>query len=76
MLNGALGQLPKIGQGVVLTTNFDRVLEVAFEDAGSRFDEVYSGTDIGEKAIEAIQMHKRCLLKARGLPSFVALASA
>src|SRR5262249_36803292 len=49
----------------VLTTNFDRVLEAAFEDAARRFDEVFPGSRIRE-ASRAIQLNQPFLLKMHG----------
>ena len=62
---GAVRHLPRIAHGLVLTTNFDRVLETAFEDAGRRFEEVFSGTLI-KRASRAIQLGQPFLLKLHG----------
>jgi HAD superfamily phosphoserine phosphatase-like hydrolase len=62
---GAVRYLPSIGRGLVLTTNFDRVLEAAFEDGDKAFDEVLSGSQIRE-ANQAIQLNKHFLLKLHG----------
>jgi HAD superfamily phosphoserine phosphatase-like hydrolase len=62
---GAVRHLPFIGCGLVLTTNFDRVLEAAFEDAGKRFGEIVSGSQIQE-ANQAIQLVEPILLKLHG----------
>jgi hypothetical protein len=51
---GAVQYLPLIAKGPVLTTNFDRVLEAAFRDAGKGFGEVFNGARIRE-ASHAIQ---------------------
>jgi hypothetical protein len=63
--SGAARYLPRIAFGPVLTTNFDRVLETAFEDAGRRFKEVFPGTRI-HAANRALQLNQRTLLKLHG----------
>jgi hypothetical protein len=64
---GAVHHLPRIARGPVLTTNFDHVLEAAFEAAGAPFDNnrVFPGSRIHE-ASRAIQLKERCLLKLHG----------
>ncbi|MGH9433377.1 MAG: SUMF1/EgtB/PvdO family nonheme iron enzyme, partial [Terriglobia bacterium] len=62
---GAVRHLTSIAQGPVLTTNFDRVLEAAFEDAGRQFSESFPGSRIRE-AHRAIQMREHVLLKLHG----------
>ncbi|HYK90707.1 MAG TPA: SIR2 family protein [Acidobacteriota bacterium] len=62
---GAVRHVASVARGLVLTTNFDRVLEIAFEDAGLRFDEVFPGSQIRE-ASYAIEVRKRVLLKLHG----------
>ena len=62
---GAVRHVARFARGPVLTTNFDRVLEVAFEDAGRRFDEVFPGSRIHE-ASRAIQLNRPFLLKLHG----------
>src|SRR5205823_811964 len=51
---GAARHLARIARGLVFTTNFDRVLEVPFEDAGRSFREVFAGSCIRE-ASRAVQ---------------------
>ena len=63
--NAAVCHLPKIARGLVITTNFDGVLEAAFEDAGSRFSHVFGGARIRE-ASRAVQLNEHCLLKLHG----------
>ena len=63
--NGAAQYVPGIARGIVLTTNFDRVLEASFEDHGSPFDQVFPGSRIRE-AFRAIQLNERVLLKLHG----------
>jgi len=43
---GAVHQVARIARGLVLTTNFDRVLEAAFEDASRKFEDVFPGSRI------------------------------
>jgi len=62
---GAVCYLPQIVRGPVLTTNFDHVLETAFEDAGRRFGRVFPGSHIRE-ASRAIQLNQPFLLKLHG----------
>jgi phosphoserine phosphatase len=62
---GAVRHLPGIGRGIVLTTNFDCVLEAAFEDAHRSFSQVFSGARIRE-ASRAVQLNEPCLLKLHG----------
>ena len=63
--HGAVRHIPYIAGGPVLTTNFDRVLEAAFEDAGRMFREVFAGSRIRE-AHRAIQLGEPFLLKLHG----------
>jgi HAD superfamily phosphoserine phosphatase-like hydrolase len=62
---GAVRHIPYIAQGTVLTTNFDRVLESAFTDAGRSFVDVFPGSRIHE-AQRAIQVDQQVLLKLHG----------
>jgi hypothetical protein len=59
---GAAHQLTRIARGPVLTTNFDHVVEVAFEDAGYRFGHTLSGSLIWP-ASRAVQLKQRSLIK-------------
>ncbi len=62
---GAVQHLPNIARNGVLTTNFDRVLETIYEDAGHPFTEVFHGNQIRE-ASKAIQFGRSFLLKLHG----------
>jgi phosphoserine phosphatase len=62
---GAVRHIPGIGRGIVLTTNFDCVLEAAFEDAKRPFSKIFSGAHIRE-ASRAVQLNEPCLLKLHG----------
>lgn len=65
LATGAVRYLTRIAHGPVLTTNFDHVLEAAFEDAGKRFQHIFPGSRIQE-ASRAIQLNRRFLLKVHG----------
>jgi len=62
---GAVRCIARFARGPVLTTNFDRALKAAFEDAGRRVDEVFPGSRIHE-ASRAIQLTQPFLLKLHG----------
>ena len=59
----AVRQLARIARGPVLTTNFDRVLEAAFEDEGRQFEDTFPGSRI-YAATEAVQLNQRCSVEA------------
>ncbi|MGC2112374.1 MAG: SIR2 family protein [Candidatus Korobacteraceae bacterium] len=63
--NRPVCHLVRIARGLVFTTNFDRVLETAFEDAGRPFDAVFPGSRI-RRASRAIQLNQPSLLKLHG----------
>jgi hypothetical protein len=62
---GAVRHIPNIAKGPILTTNFDRVIEAAFEDAGCPFRQVFPGSRIRE-ARRTIQLGEPLLLKLHG----------
>jgi hypothetical protein len=64
-LGGVFELLPKLADGPVITTNFDRALEIAFEQAGCRFDEVIRGAEI-DTFSDALTLNRRFLLKLHG----------
>ena len=64
-LLGAVGVLPRLAEGPVITTNFDHVLERAFETAGARFDRVVWGAK-ATSAHAALTQDKHFLLKLHG----------
>jgi len=64
-LRGAVSYLPQLASGPVITTNFDRVLETAFEQAGARFEQVVWGAK-APTAMKAMHQNRRCLLKLHG----------
>lgn len=63
--SGAIRHVPFIATGPVLTTNFDRVIESAFADAGRTFAEVFPGSRMHE-ALRAIHLDQQVLLKMHG----------
>jgi hypothetical protein len=64
-LGGVFELLPKLADGPVITTNFDRALEIAFEQAGRRFDEVIRGAEI-DTFSDALTLNRRFLLNCTG----------
>lgn len=64
-LTGAVSYIPKLVEGPVITTNFDRVLEKVFEQAGIPFDPIVVGAkhDLIGKMMRA---GNRGLLKLHG----------
>jgi hypothetical protein len=61
----AVRHLPRLTRSIVLTTNFDAVLEQTFARAGKPFDAVYSGTQV-RHAARAVQENRHVLLKLHG----------
>lgn len=64
-LSGAVTRLPLLARGPVVTTNFDRLLERAFEAAGRPFAERLSGTQ-SYLFRESLDNGARYLLKLHG----------
>jgi predicted ATPase/predicted negative regulator of RcsB-dependent stress response len=62
---GAVRQLPRFARGPVVTTNFDRVIETAFESAGCPFGAVFAGSQI-YLATRMLSLREPCLLKLHG----------
>lgn len=62
---GAVSFLPRLTTGPVITTNFDRVLERTFDQAGEPFERVVLGAK-AEPAIQAYHQNRRFLLKIHG----------
>jgi len=65
MLNGPVLLLPRLGSGLVVTTNFDRILERTFATAGSAFEQVVWGSQV-DSIRRAITDGKHVLLKVHG----------
>lgn len=63
-LHGAVSRLPGLAPGPVITTNFDRLLETAFERAGTPFHHIFSGGSSGVSG--AVQTSEEALLKIHG----------
>jgi hypothetical protein len=64
-LQGPIKLLPYICDGSVITTNFDRLLESSFEQAGMKFEDVAYGAS-PDVAARALKESSRCLLKIHG----------
>lgn len=64
-IQGAVVHVPRLAAGPVITTNFDGVLERVFEEAGSPFKKVISGTN-AHMAAKAFTQQRRDLLKIHG----------
>lgn len=64
-LKGAVLALPDLAGGAVVTTNFDRVLERVFSEAGSPFEHVVWGSQV-DSIRGAIDDNKPFLLKIHG----------
>jgi hypothetical protein len=64
-LTGAVTHLPRLTSGLVLTTNFDGVLEAVFTGANTPFEEVILGMKL-DKIRDAFQHKRRVLLKLHG----------
>jgi SIR2-like domain len=64
-LSFAVGRLPLLAAGPVITTNFDSVLETAFLRAGAQFDRVITGTE-PDNVIRAMHRNEHALIKIHG----------
>ena len=62
---GAVGLLPVLGPGPVITTNFDHVLETAFRAAGLPFDNIIAGPQ-PDNLIGAMHRNEHVLIKMHG----------
>jgi hypothetical protein len=65
-VSGAVALLPKLFDGSVITTNFDRVIERVYEDAGKPFEEKVTGRGRANAFFRAIPAGQRYLLKLHG----------
>jgi hypothetical protein len=63
-LSGAITELPNFPQGPIITTNFDRVLEAVFRQAGKTLSAFWHSQ--ASKGSEALQQGKPFVLKLRG----------
>jgi hypothetical protein len=61
----AVAYVPLLASGLVITTNYDGVLEYVFERAGRRFERVVLGSNPNE-IVPAIQQNRRTLWKLHG----------
>jgi hypothetical protein len=63
--SGAMSYLPKLATGPVITTNFDRVLEAAFQASGAPFEDFITGKE-PDNVIRAMHQNKHLLIKLHG----------
>jgi len=63
-IQGPIRLLPKIFHSTVITTNFDDVLEILYQNQSQRFDHIFCGPDINE--YREYRDTKRCLLQIHG----------
>lgn len=61
----AVGRLPMLASGPVITTNFDSVLEYVFRAADAPFERVITGTE-PDNVIRAMQRNEHALIKIHG----------
>jgi hypothetical protein len=61
----AVGQLPMLAAGPVITTNFDSVLETVFAEGDAAFDKVITGTE-PDNVVRAMQRNQHVLIKIHG----------
>ena len=62
---GTVSLLPLLASGPVITTNFDRILERAFEVNGTPFESVISGPR-PDLIVDALHSNRRVLIKLHG----------
>jgi hypothetical protein len=65
-VSGAVALLPKLFDGSVITTNFDRVLERVYENDSKAFEEKVTGRGRANAFFRAIPAGQRYLLKLHG----------
>ena len=65
VLKGAVSYLPFLASGPVITTNYDKVLERAFEAADRRFETIVAGP-LEDAIVAAIHRNERALIKIHG----------
>jgi hypothetical protein len=63
--DAAVRYLPAIARGPVITTNFDRVLETVFKQAGRPFQDVVWGAKV-DQTRDALRRNERTLIKLHG----------
>src|SRR5260370_20071028 len=64
-LKGAILVLPDLAGGAIITSNFDRVLERVFSEAGAPFEHIASGSQV-DSMRRAMVENKPFLLKIHG----------
>jgi len=65
-IDGAIASLPELFDSCVVTTNFDRVLEQVYENAGKAFVEKVTGRSGPSAFFRAVPAGERYLLKLHG----------
>src|ERR1700730_2338029 len=65
VLQGSVSYLPFLASGPVITTNYDYVLERAFEAAGRSFERFISGPLV-DTTVAAVHGNERALIKIHG----------
>ena len=65
VLQGPVSYLPFLANGPVITTNYDYVLERAFEAAGRSFERIISGP-LADSTVAAVHGNERALIKIHG----------
>lgn len=63
---GAVSLLPAIFKSFVITTNFDRILETVYSDAGRPFPDVGHGRQLSADFLRLADRGLSCLLKLHG----------
>lgn len=64
-IDGAVRLLPFIFDSIVITTNFDGILEEVYRDGGKTFQAILQGMDVGDFRKKTV-LGSRCLLKLHG----------
>lgn len=64
-IDGAVRLLPFLFDSIVITMNFDGILENVYEDGGKSFQAILHGMDIGDFRKRTV-LGSRCLLKLHG----------
>lgn len=64
-ISGPIQLLPQIFRRGVITTNFDYLLDLVYNDAGARFDSVLAGANLRD-APRRVGDHPHCLLRLHG----------
>jgi hypothetical protein len=65
-IKGPVRLLPELGNGCVVTTNFDTVIEDLFRERGQPLDGYMHGTQAGNNFVQRLLRGERCILKLHG----------